>query len=50
MEVISITKNEYERMKTELKFLRNTNIYLRLLEFEDNIIKDKKYTRKELGF
>ena len=26
------------------------NLYKRLLEFEKNIIRDKKYTRGDLGF
>lgn len=49
METITIPKEEYAQMKTELRMLRNTELYKRLLEFENNI-KKKKYTRKDLGF
>ena len=37
-------------MEEEIKVLRNSKIYIRLLEFEQNISKDKKYTRADLGF
>jgi len=37
-------------MEEEIKVLRNSKIYKRLLEFEQNISKDKKYTRADLGF
>ncbi len=50
METVVIPKIEFEVMTQELKTLRRTSIYLRLLEFEENIIKNKKYTRKDLGF
>jgi PHD/YefM family antitoxin component YafN of YafNO toxin-antitoxin module len=48
-ETVTIPKEEYIRMKRELKALRSTNLYKRLLEFEENI-KEKKYTREDLGF
>lgn len=48
-ETITIPKEEYIIIKQELETLRNTKIYQRLLEFENNI-KIKKYTRKDLGF
>jgi len=47
---ITIQKSEYELMKEEIKTLRNVSIYQRLLEFESNIAKGKKFTRKNLGF
>ena len=37
-------------MKKELRILRNSNLYRRLLEFEKNISQGKKYTREDLGF
>ncbi len=37
-------------MKREIEVLRNTQVYKRLLEFENNIAQGKKYTRKDLGF
>jgi len=43
-------REEFEQMTQELKVLRNTSIYQRLLEFEQNIIQGKKYTRRDLGF
>jgi len=49
METITIPKQEYEEMKTEIETLRNTKLYKRLMEFEKNIAK-KKYTRADLGF
>ena len=49
-ETISISKQEYDSMKQELVTLRKTGIYLRLLEFEQNIAKSRSYTRKDLGF
>jgi len=49
METITIPKEEFELMKQEIKTLRATSLYKRLLQFEQNI-KTKKYTRKDLGF
>ncbi|MBI2670753.1 hypothetical protein HYX18_02145 [Candidatus Woesearchaeota archaeon] len=49
-DTITIPKTEYEQMKQELKTLRNIKIYQRLLEFENNIAKGQKFTRKDLGF
>ena len=37
-------------MEEEIKVLRNSKIYKRLLEFEENITQGKKHTRKDLGF
>ena len=50
MEIITVPKEEFELMKQELKILRNSKIYRRLLEFETNISQRKKFTRKDLGF
>ena len=47
---ITIPKEEYKQMKQELKTLRNIKIYQRLLEFESNISRGQKFTRKDLGF
>jgi len=50
METIRILKREFEQMKMEIQVLRSSKIYKRLLEFEEKISKEKKYTRKDLGF
>lgn len=49
-ETITIQKAKFEQMKQELNTLRNSRLYQRLLEFEQNILQGKKYTRKDLGF
>ncbi len=49
-ETVVIPKKEFEQMQLEIKRLRNMSIYQRLLEFEQNILHGKKYTRKDLGF
>ncbi len=49
-DVITIPKTEYLEMKNEIVTLRKTNLYKRLLEFEENISKGRTYTRKDLGF
>ena len=49
METITISKNEYAYLKQEVETLRNSRLYQRLLEFENNV-KTKKYTRADLGF
>jgi len=49
-EVVTIPKTEYIEMKKEIETLRKTNLYKRLLEFEENIKKGRSYTRKDLGF
>ena len=49
METVTIPKEEFENMQKEIKLLRDSKLYQRLLEFEQNISK-KKYTRKDLGF
>ena len=50
METITITKEKFNQMQEEITSLRNSTIYKRLLEFEKNITKGKKFTRKDLGF
>lgn len=50
METIEIPKRQFEQMKIEIETLRNSGIYIRLLEFEKNVSEGKKYTRKDLGF
>jgi PHD/YefM family antitoxin component YafN of YafNO toxin-antitoxin module len=50
METVTIPMDLFEQMKAEIKVLRNTKLYKRLLECKKNIAKDKEYTRKDLGF
>ena len=50
METITVPRQEFEMMKEEIKVLRNTHIYKRLLEFEADIAQGHKFTRKDLGF
>ena len=50
MEMMKIPKREYKQMKIEIEILKNSKIYKRLLEFEKNISKGKKYIREDLGF
>ena len=50
MEMITIPKPEFEKMKQEIEILRNSSLYKRLLEFEQNVFMGKVYTRKDLGF
>ena len=49
-ETITIPKIEFERMKQQLELLKDSKLYQRLLEFEENISRGKKFTRKDLGF
>jgi len=49
MDTVTVPKEEFELMKQELETLRNSKIYKRLLEFEENI-KSERYTREDLGF
>ncbi|MFH0701220.1 MAG: hypothetical protein V2A62_02165 [Candidatus Woesearchaeota archaeon] len=48
MDTVTIPRQEFEQMKQELKLLRNSHLYKRLLECLDNL-KAKEYTRKDLG-
>ena len=50
MDTVTVPKGEFELMKQELKTLRSSKIYKRLLAFEQNISTGKKFTRKDLGF
>ncbi|MEK6962839.1 MAG: hypothetical protein AABX70_00325 [Nanoarchaeota archaeon] len=50
MQTITLPKIKFERMELELKTLRETRLYKRLLEFNQNVLKGKVYTRKDLGF
>ena len=50
METITIPKMQFEQMQQELQTLRHSAVYARLLEFESNIAKGKRFTRKNLGF
>ena len=49
METITIPIERFRQMEMEIRMFKDSNIYQRLLEFEDNI-KNKKFTRKDLGF
>ena len=48
--MLEISKAEFERMQQELELLRESSLYRRLLEFEDNISNGRKFGRKDLGF
>lgn len=50
METVTIPKSEFEEMKREIKTFRNSKLYRRLIECEDNIKSGKVYTREDLGF
>jgi hypothetical protein len=50
MDTVTVPKVEFELMKQEIKTLRSSKMYQRLLEFEQNISSNKKFTRKDLGF
>ena len=45
-----ISKDEYNSLKKQVKILKNSRLYKRLLEFEENIAKGKKFYRSDLGF
>ena len=49
-ETVTISRAVFERMKHEIALLKGSGLYQRLLEFEENISKGKKFGRKELGF
>lgn len=48
-ETITIPKEQFETMKEEIKLLKESRIYKRLLEFEQNILKGRKLSRVDLG-
>lgn len=50
METVTISKHEYLQMKQNIKLLRETELYRRLLQFEENVKTGKIYIRKDLGF
>ncbi len=50
MKTVTVSKEKFDQMRYEIKMLRNSALYKRLLEFEANIAKEKKYTREDLGF
>ncbi|MBI3051301.1 hypothetical protein HYY74_02485 [Candidatus Woesearchaeota archaeon] len=45
-----VLKREYARLKAENEALRNTALYKRLLEFEQNLAAGRVFTREDLGF
>lgn len=49
-ETILVSKSDYLKLTSENKALRNTELYKRLLEFEQNISSGRVFTRKDLGF
>ncbi len=49
LKTITIPKERYERMVVEIETLRRTELYKRLLQFMQNIQKNKS-ARKDLGF
>ena len=50
METVTLPKTEVEQLHREIETLRNSSLYKRLLEFEKNIAKGRKFTRADLGF
>lgn len=50
METVTLSRTEFEQIQAELETLRHSSLYKRLLEFEHNIVKGRKYSRKDLGF
>ncbi|MBU2616393.1 MAG: hypothetical protein KKB79_00210 [Nanoarchaeota archaeon] len=50
MELITIPKEKLEQIQKEINFLRNSSVYKRLLEFEENLSAGEKFTREDLGF
>ena len=49
MEKILISKKKYESMKEEIKTLKNTKLYRKIL-LTNKELKSKTFTRKDLGF
>lgn len=49
-ETILVSKDEYNTLKEQVKLLKNSRLYKRLLEFEQNIAKGGKFYRADLGF
>lgn len=49
-ETITMPRVEFEMMKQELELLKESRLYQRLLEFEENISKGRKFGRQDLGF
>jgi len=50
METVTIPKEEFKLIKQQLELLMHSKVYKRLLEFEQNISKGKKFTSADLGF
>ena len=50
MQTITVSKEVFEQMKQDINTLRKSQIYKRLLEFETNISKSRKFSRADLGF
>ncbi|MBI4448735.1 hypothetical protein HY641_01775 [Candidatus Woesearchaeota archaeon] len=48
-ETITLPRTEYNQMVSELETLRRSDLYQRLLQFMQNIQK-QKFTRSDLGF
>ncbi|MBI3033429.1 hypothetical protein HYY69_08200 [Candidatus Woesearchaeota archaeon] len=46
MKTIAIPVEDFQQMKQELETLRDSKIYKRLLEFEDNICKGKNIVER----
>ncbi len=49
-ETVTVPKKKYETLRREVKALKNSRLYRRLLEFHKNISSGKEYSREDLGF
>lgn len=49
-ETIILPREDFNLMKREINTLRNTKLYIRLLEYMNNVLAGRKFTRKDLGF
>ncbi len=50
METVTLPREVFFKMRRQLELLRSSKLYKRLLEFEENIVRSKRYTREDLGF
>ncbi|MBI4210684.1 MAG: hypothetical protein HY544_04225 [Candidatus Diapherotrites archaeon] len=49
-ETVTVPRKEYESLKRQVEIFKESNIYKRLIEFENNIAAGKKFYREDLGF
>jgi hypothetical protein len=50
MDTVTIPRDEYDSLVRDSKILKRSNLYQKVIDFENSIAENGEFTRKDLGF